>query len=121
MRQLVQLQERYDDFKQLDTELVSISREEKLGVEGLGRIRERQGVKFVLLTDYQNKQTPSYSQGAFLTYIIDKQGIIRAVLPGTTHDRPPGQVILETARRVLKADRRQRRSAKKGLSPSQVL
>ena len=101
MRQLVQLQERYDEFKKLDAELVSISREEKLGVEGLGRIRERQGIKFVLLNDYQNEQTPSYSQGAFLTYIIDKQGVIRAVLPGTTYDRPSGQTILETAQRVL--------------------
>ena len=104
MRQLVQLQERYKEFKNLDTELVSISREEKLDVEGLGRIRERQGVKFVLLTDYQNKQTPSYSQGAFLTYIIDKQGIIRAVLPGTTYDRPSGQTILETTHSVLKTE-----------------
>ena len=104
MRQLVQLQERYDEFKKLDTELVSISREEKLGVEGLGRIRERQGIKFVLLNDYKNEQTPSYSQGAFLTYIIDKQGVIRAVLPGTTYDRPSGQTILETAQRVLKTE-----------------
>lgn len=101
MAQLVQLQERYDEFKKLDTELVSISREEKLGVEGLGRIRQRQGIKYVLLNDYQNKQTSSYSQGAFLTYIIDKQGIIRAVLPGTTYDRPSGQTILETAQKVL--------------------
>ncbi len=101
MRQLVQLQERYDAFKQLDAEIVSISREEELGVEGLGRIRERQGVEFVLLIDYQNKQTPAYSQGAFLTYIIDKQGAIRAVLPGTTYDRPSGQAILESVQRIL--------------------
>ncbi len=104
MRQLVQSQKRYHEFKKLDAELVSISREENLGVEGLGRIQERQGVKFVLLTDYQNKQTPSYSQGAFLSYIIGKQGVIRAVLPGTTYDRPPVQSILETAQKVLTAE-----------------
>lgn len=103
MRQLVQLQELSDAFKQLDAEIVSISREEKLGVEGLGRIRQRQGVEFELLIDYRNEQTPAYSQGAFLTYIIDKKGGIRAILPGTTYERPSGQAILETAKRVLSA------------------
>ena len=37
-------------------------------------------------------------------YVLDKQGVIRALLPGTTYDRPPGQTILETAQSVLKEE-----------------
>ncbi len=104
MRQLGQLQERYEAFKDADTEIVAVQREDKTGVKGLERIRKERGVELVLLTDYRNEATSMYSQGAFFTCIIDKQGVVRALLPVTVYDRPHGETILERTQEVVREE-----------------
>ena len=79
-----------------------MQREERLGVKGLQKTAEMTKAQFVFLLDYQNKVTSPYSQGAFFTYIIDKSGVIRAILAGTTYDRPTGDRIVETLEKLVK-------------------
>ena len=83
----MQLQKSYDRLKKLGAEVISIHREEKLLSEGLQRTAKSTGGEFVFLSDYQNKATGAYSQGAFFTYVIDKDGVIRKILPGVKRNR----------------------------------
>ena len=95
------MQKLYDKFKTLDVEILSVHREEREGVEGLKKTIRMTGIKFPPVLDFKNKETAPYSQGAFFTYVIDKSGTIRAILPGTTYERPTGEKILETFKKCV--------------------
>lgn len=95
MRQLVQLQKSYDKIKKHDAEVVCVMREDEDEIEGLKKSRERTQSEFPLLTDLEGKATSPYSTEGFVTYVIDKQGEIQAVLPGTKTRRPTAAVVLE--------------------------
>ena len=57
MKQLVQLQERYEDFKQLDAEVIAIFREETDGVAGLQKSIEKTNAKFPMVVDENSEKT----------------------------------------------------------------
>lgn len=87
MQQLVELQKHYEQIKELDAEVIAVFREERLGAEGLQRAQNATGAKFRLVSDWGGKATSQYSQNGFATYVIDKQGVIQAILPGTLANR----------------------------------
>ena len=96
MRQLGQLQDSYDDFRDLNTEVVAVFREEQKGAEGLQMARERTEASFPMGLDLGAEQTAEYSPKGFSTYIIGADGTIKAVFPGTKMIRPSAEKILES-------------------------
>ena len=99
MRQLVELQKAYKEIQQHDAQVVAVFREEKLGAEGLMRVKKATGVEYPLVLDFEAKHTSRYSQGSFDTYVIDKEGVIRAVLGGTKLKRPGSEAVLAALKR----------------------
>ena len=96
MKQLVELQKNYAKFKSLKTEVIAVFREEEEGVEGLETSKKNTGAEFLFLDDPESKATKAYSQGSkFTTYVIDGEGVIRAVLDGTLRKRPLAAAVLE--------------------------
>lgn len=90
----MQLQKSYDRIRKLGAEVVSIHREEKLLEKGIQRTIKSTEGEFVFLSDYKNQTTSAYSQGAFFTYIIDRAGIIRKILPGVKYSRATAKSII---------------------------
>ena len=100
MTQLVELQKNYKQIKKLGGEVVCVFREEKEGTKGLKKSQSKIKAKFYLLNDLGSKQTAKYSGDSFTTYIIDKQGKIQAILPGTTTKRPPIAKVLKELKKI---------------------
>lgn len=94
MRQLVELQENYPAIQEQDAEVIVVFREDEDGVEGLEKSRDHAGAEFPLLSDLGAESSSAYSGTGFQTYVIDKAGVIRAVLDGTLRDRPMADEIL---------------------------
>lgn len=102
MGQLVQLQERADEFKELNTELIFVFREEKEGVDGLKKIKEKSRTDFTLTLDLDKKSSKAYSPGnmTFRNYVIDKDGVLRADLDGTLRTRATGDQLIEELKKL---------------------
>lgn len=96
----MQLQENYEQIQSLNAEVLAVFREEKLGVDGLIKSREKSGSEFPLLLDLGAERTAAYSQSGFHTYVIDRQGKILAILEGTVMKRATVEGVLE----ALQAD-----------------
>lgn len=110
MRQLGQLQERAEEFKKLDAEMVFVFREEALGIEGLKKIRDSQKTKFVLVLDQDKKTSGAYSpeKGTFNNYVISKSGKVAAIIDGTLRERATADELAK----VLKELRAQSKDPK---------
>lgn len=91
--QLVQLQEKYADFQDHGTEVIIVFREDD-SAEGLARSRDQAHAEFPLALDVGAVHTSAYSRAGYQTYVIDREGIIRAVLDGTEDERPTAEEIL---------------------------
>lgn len=98
MRQLGQLQKSYDQFQQLDCEIVAVFREEEEGPAGLKKARQTTKAIFPFLMDLGAEHTAAYSQKSFSTYLITQDGQIKAELPGTKMLRPTAEKILAQMR-----------------------
>lgn len=94
MQQLVELQENYEAIRDADAEVIVVFRDDQEGVAGLEMSRESTGAEFPLLSDLSSKSSSAYSRGTNQTYVIDHDGVIRAILDGTTWDRPTVDEIL---------------------------
>jgi len=95
------LQQQYQKIQALGAEVIAIQRENKDGPSGLKRTARNSGARFVVAGDLGAKATGHYSRGGFHTYIVDRQGVIQAVLTGRKFDRPTGQQILARLKSVL--------------------
>lgn len=95
MRQLVQLQENYEAIRELDAEVIVVFREDQDGAAGLEKSRENASAEFPLLSDLGSETSSAYSGNGFQTYVIDYEGVIRAVLDGTKADRPATAEIMD--------------------------
>jgi alkyl hydroperoxide reductase subunit AhpC len=101
MRQLVQLQERAEDFKKMNTELVFVFREESDGVDGLKKIAEKvrpaNRKTFLLGLDPDKKSSAVYSskKRTFDNYVIDSKGIVRGKVDGSLKDRATADELLK--------------------------
>lgn len=78
-------------------------REEDKGAEGIATSIEKSGAQFPLLLDVGEKQTSMYSGGAFNTYLISPDGVIREHLDGTKVERPTGEAILGALQAQIEA------------------
>ncbi len=90
MAQLVQLQENVSDqIKQHNANVLVVFREESEGQEGLKKVVEQTKTEFTLALDTNAEATQRYSPGKMVhdSYIIDSEGVIRAILAGTRYDR----------------------------------
>ncbi len=90
MAQLVQLQENVGDLiKKHNTNVLVVFREESEGQEGLKKVVEQTKTEFMLALDTNAEETKRYSPGKMDhdSYIIDSEGVIRAILAGTRYDR----------------------------------
>ncbi|UUO05285.1 peroxiredoxin family protein [Blastopirellula sp. J2-11] len=94
MKQIKDIQANYDKIQAAGAEVLVIFREEEDGEKGLEQVKKITGAKFPLGLDLTAVQTKQYSAEGFTTYIIDAEGKIAQVLPGTKPDRPLANKIL---------------------------
>ncbi len=102
MRQLVQLQKQADDFKALNTEMIFVFREEQSGVEGLKKIRDKTKTDFTLTLDLDKQSTKAYStkKMTFDNFVIDRKGVVQAVIDGTLRERATADELLKALRKI---------------------
>ena len=102
MRQLVQLQKHADDFKKLNAELVFVYREEKEGVDGLKKIKEKANPSYRLALDFEKKSSGAYSpeKMTFNNYVIDSQGTVRGIVDGTLRDRATAEELTKIFKEI---------------------
>ncbi len=97
MKQLVELQEHADAFEELNTEVIFVFREERDGVSALKKMKEKFKTTFTLTLDFQKKSTKLYSPAnrTFDNYVIDSEGVVRAVIDGTLRTRAKADALLK--------------------------
>ena len=104
MKQLVQLQENLAQFKGLRVKVIGLLRNEPLRGEGLKLAQKKTKAEFPLGYDIKAKATRRYAP-RFTIYLIDKSGIIRAILPPEDGKRPvKPSVIIEELKKLRKAE-----------------
>lgn len=92
-------QDRYEVFRSQDAEVLGVSND---SVDSHKQFAERHNISFPLLSDRDGKLRRTYGVPPTLgllpgrvTYVIDKQGIIRSIFSSQTH---PEQHITEALR-----------------------
>ncbi len=97
MAQLVELQKRADEFTDLEAELIFVFREESEGVDGLKKIRDKHKPSFTLALDLDKESSGAFSgeKMTFDNFVIDKQGNIAAIIPGTLKVRATGDALVK--------------------------
>ena len=100
MKQLVQLQEHAEEFKELNAELIFVYREETEGVDGLKKIKDKANPSFRLALDFEKKSSGAYSpkKRTFNNYVIDSKGTVRGIIDGTLRNR----ATAEELKKILK-------------------
>ena len=81
-------------------QMLCVFREEKKGPKGAQKATEKSGFSPNLL-DTPTNLTKSYSQKGFSTYLIGKDGKIKAIISGSKIKRPNAEVIIEKAKEVF--------------------
>lgn len=91
------MQTQADAFKALNTELIFIFREEKEGPDGLKKIKDRSKTSYTLAVDLNKASTRVYStkKMTFDNFVINKNGKVHAVIPGTLKDRATADLLLK--------------------------
>ncbi|QDT66979.1 peroxiredoxin family protein [Calycomorphotria hydatis] len=92
------LQQSYDQIKEAGAEVVVVFREERDGAEGVMKSRRASSATFPMLVDKNAAATPDYSTSGFAAYIVDGDGVIQAILPGTKKNRPDTKKILDSVK-----------------------
>ncbi|MBK1829939.1 hypothetical protein JIN77_04325 [Verrucomicrobiaceae bacterium R5-34] len=97
----MQLQAKKKAFDQLGVEMVCVFREERGGLAGAKKTADSTGFSPLLL-DYPIAKTKAYSQGSYSTYLIGKDGKIKAELNGLKKNRPTADAIAAKVSEVFK-------------------
>lgn len=107
MAQLVQLNKSSEKFKEANVEIIVTFREESKGVEGLEAIKEKTKVPFTLALDTPADKTKRYSpeKMRFDNYVIDKNGIITAIIEGDLRNRAKADELLKEIAKLKSADK----------------
>jgi len=92
------MQGKYAEFKQAGAEVVAVFREDSARIDGLKKVREATKAEFPLLTDYEAQKTKPYSSEGYAAYVVDRMGIVRAIVPGTKAGRPDVDKLLEAVK-----------------------
>ena len=94
------MQKKKADFDKLGVKMIGVFREERDGVEGAKKAVLASGFSPILL-DTPVSKTKAYSQKDFTTYLVDKDGLIKAELSGTKKHRPTAESILAKAKELF--------------------
>lgn len=91
------MQKQADAFKALNTELIFIFREESEGPDGLKKIKDHTKTSYTLAVDLNKASTKAYStkKMTFDNFVINKNGKVRAVIPGTLRERATADLLLK--------------------------
>lgn len=102
MRQLGELKENAEKFEEAGLEIIAIFREEREGVEGLKKIKEKTGVDFTLCLDTGAEKTSAYSpgRGKFDNYLIGSDGKVAAIFDGSLTKRALSEQLLEAIEKL---------------------
>jgi len=102
MAQLVKLQERAEEFKAANTEVIVVFREEQDGVEGLKKSKERAKSTFRLALDTGKKETARWSPGRrqFANYVVDRNGIVQGIIDGDLRDRATADELFAVIKKI---------------------
>lgn len=98
MRQLVELNKNgAQQFKEMGVEVVAVFREEREGLAGLKKIKNRTKVDFTLALDTPANATKAYSNGRkeFDNYLVDGTGVIRGVIDGSLKNRAQSEQLVK--------------------------
>ena len=98
MKQLGELQKNgAQQFKELGVEVVAVFREEREGIAGLKKIKNRTKVDFTLALDTPANATKAYSNGRkeFDNYLVDGTGVIRGVIDGSVKTRAQSEQLVK--------------------------
>ena len=95
MAQLVQLQKHSEEFRNLNTELIFVFREERQGVEGLKKIKSGSKTGYTLAVDLNKKSSIAYSpkRMTFFNYVIAKDGTVKGIIPGNLRTRATAEQL----------------------------
>jgi peroxiredoxin len=106
MKQLVELQKQDNEFKKLDAELIFVFREEKEGVDGLKKIKDKQKTTYTLALDLDKKESSAYSSErmTFDNYVIDKSGVVRKSIDGTLRERATAEKLLKELKTLTESN-----------------
>ena len=107
MQQLVELQKHAETFRRMNAELVFVFREESLGVSGLKKIKAKHGTPYTLALDNQKQTSSAYSPKpmTFDNYVINSDGVVGKVVPGSLRKRATADVLIE-ALKAMQSDGR---------------
>ena len=98
MRQLGELNKNgAQQFKEMGVEVVAVFREEREGLAGLKKIKDRTKVDFTLALDTPANSTKAYSTGRkeFDNYLVDGTGVIRGVIDGSLKTRAQSEQLVK--------------------------
>ena len=98
MKQLGELQKNgAQQFRELGVEVVAVFREEREGIAGLKKIKNRTKVDFTLALDTPANATKAYSNGRkeFDNYLVDGTGVIRGVIDGSVKTRAQSEQLVK--------------------------
>jgi len=77
-----------------------IFREDIDGGVGMRSVMKMAKITYPVMLDLSGEKTVAYSRDGYDTYVIDKNGIVKARIDGLKTDRPKGRKILAKAREV---------------------
>ena len=86
-----------DLIEKHNANVLVVFREESEGQEGLRKVAEQTKTVFTLALDTDAKETKRYSPGKMVhdSYIVDSEGVIRAILAGARYDRAQSHEFAE--------------------------
>lgn len=118
MRQLVELNKNAAEFRSAGVDVIAIFREESKGVEGLSLIEEKTRFEFQLALDGRKKQTPRFApgRGDFSSYVVNKEGIITAIINGDLKNRANSKQLLDAVAKFSPGKSGSDRKASEGSS-----
>lgn len=95
MKQLVQLTKHAEKLAEMNVEVIAVFREEKEGVAGLEKIKEKTKTPFTLCLDTGAEQTAVYSPGRmeFDNYIIGPDGKLAGKIDGNLRRRATSEQL----------------------------
>jgi len=94
----------YEQFEALDTVVIAVAQEDTdLEKHGQFASKFKPEPKFVLVADLNRKDTTAYDR--VTTYIIDKDGVVRQILPHLLRKRGDWEAALGEVIRIESEDR----------------
>jgi peroxiredoxin len=93
VKQLVQLQDMYDEFETRNTTVIAVAQEDA-DLTRHARILQnfRPKPRFEIAADVDREHTQGYHRTS--AYLIDREGIVRQIFPMLIHARPDWGAIL---------------------------